>query len=181
MKFKVKKVKLKNSIQKLKISLNFAFLIFIFALFLTGCGYKVLGRESLPFDSVNIGRIENKTYEPKLEDKLQKALADELIRNGIMISKNSGYVITGVINDFKLEPLTETQGTAVEFEIVIKGRFFLTSPEGKVKELRNSGVFIVSFYSIGNLQELRAAKEQAAETAMRNLASEIRAGIVYGI
>ena len=44
-----------------------------------------------------------------------------------------------------------------------------------------SSVFTVSFSGLGNIENIVAAKEQATETAMRNLASEIRAGIVYGI
>ena len=103
------------------------------------------GRDTLPFTSVKIGKIENRTFEPKLEDKFQKALADELIRNGIMISK-TGHVISGAIDDLKLRPLAEEEGVASEYEVIIKARFFLTSPDGKVKELRNSGVFIVSFF-----------------------------------
>ncbi|MDP2276867.1 MAG: LPS assembly lipoprotein LptE [Nitrospirota bacterium] len=154
-------------------------LILLFTL--SGCGYTLQGRDTLPFTSVKIGRIENRTFEPKLEDKFQKALADELIRSGIMISKNSGHVISGTIYDLKLRPLAEEEGVASEYEVIIKARFFLTSPDGKVKELRNTGVFIVTFSGLGKIENIVAAKEQAAETAMRNLASEIRAGIVYGI
>ena len=148
---------------------------------LSGCGYTLQGRDTLPLTSVKIGRIENRTFEPKLEDKFQKALADELIRSGIMISKNAGHVIIGTIYDLKLRPLAEKEGVASEYEVIIKANFFLTFPDGKVKELRNSGVFNVSFSGSGNIENIVAAKEQAAETAMRNLASEIRAGIVYGI
>lgn len=155
---------------------------FHFSLFtLSGCGYTLQGKETLPFTSVKIGRIENKTFEPKLEDKFQKALADELMKNGIMISKSAGYVISGTINNFSLTPLSEKEGVASEYEVIIKAKFFLTFQDGKVKELRNSGVFTVSFSGLGNIENIVAAKEQAAETAMRNLASEIRAGIVYGI
>ena len=148
---------------------------------LTGCGYTLQGRDTLPFTSVKIGKIENKTFEPKLEDKFQKALADELIRNGIMISNSAGHVISGTINDFSLRPLAEKEGVASEYEVIIKANFFLTFPDGKVKELRSSGVFTVSFSGSGNIGNIVAAKEQAAEIAMRNLASEIRAGTVYGI
>jgi len=163
---------------------NFKFQIYlllstVYLLLLTGCGYTLQGKESLPFDSVRIGIIENRTYEPKLEDKLQKAIADELLRYGIMISKGSVPVITGVIDTFELRVLSEKDGLAVEYEVIIKGKFFLTSPEGKVRELRNSGAFIVSFYGAGNLQEIMASKEQAIETALKNLSSEIRAGIIY--
>ena len=154
-------------------------LILLFTL--SGCGYTLQGRDTLPFTSVKIGRIENRTFEPKLEDKFQKALADALIRSGIMISKNSGHVISGTIYDLKLRPLAEQEGVASEYEVIIKARFFLTSPDGKVKELRNTGVFIVTFSGLGKIENIVAAKEQATETAMRNLASQISAGIIYGI
>jgi len=160
---------------------SFMLLSTVYCLLFTvfGCGYTLQGRDTLPFTSVKIGRIENRTFEPKLEDKFQKALADELIKNGIMISKSAGHVISGTINDLTLKPLSEKEGVASEYEVLIKARFFLTSPDGKVKELRNSGVFTVSFPGSGNIESIVAAKEQAAETAMRNLASEIRAGLVY--
>jgi outer membrane lipopolysaccharide assembly protein LptE/RlpB len=189
MKLKVQSLKLKvESFSKrlftVHCSLFAVFLLFTFhfSLFtLSGCGYTLQGRDTLPFTSVKIGRIENKTFEPKLEDKFQKALADELIRNGMMISKSAGHVISGTINDFSLTPLAEKEGVASEYKVIIKANFFLTFPDGKVKELRNSGVFTVSFPGSGNIENIVTAKEQAAETAMRNLASEIRAGIVYGI
>lgn len=187
MKIKNSKLKVKSFPRKMFTAHSSLFTLFLlftfhFSLFaLSGCGYTLQGRDTLPLTSVKIGRIENKTFEPKLEDKFQKALADELIRNGIMISKSAGHVISGTINDFSLKPLSEKEGVASEYEVIIKARFFLTSPDGKVKELRNSGVFTVSFSGSGNIENIVAAKEQAAETAMRNLASEIRAGIVYGI
>lgn len=187
MKAKNSKLKVRSLFRRLftiHYSLFTLFLLFTIhsSLFtLSGCGYTLQGRDTLPFSSVKIGRIENRTFEPKLEDKFQKALADELIRNGIMISKSATHVVSGTINEFSLRPLSEKEGVASEYEVIIKARFFLTSPDGKVKELRNTGVFTVSFSGSGNIENIVAAKEQAAETAMRNLASEIRAGIVYGI
>ncbi|TAL27618.1 MAG: hypothetical protein EPN94_01210, partial [Nitrospirae bacterium] len=116
--FKVKSLKLRVT----RFLLLFSLFTFHFSLFtLTGCGYKFQGKDTLLFDTVKIGRIENKTFEPKLEDKLQKALAEELMKNGITISKDSGYVITGVITKFELKPLTEKDGFAVEYEVIIKG------------------------------------------------------------
>lgn len=175
LRFKVKSLNISELHAIFILLLTFHFSLFTF----WGCGYIIQGRETLPFNSVKIGKIENKTYEPKLEDKLQKALADELIKNGIMISKSSEHVITGVIEGFELKPLSEKEGLAVEYEVIIKGKFFLTSPGGKVADLRNSGAFIVSFYNAGNLQEIMASKELAIESALKNLSSEIRAGIVY--
>ncbi len=180
---KIKNSQLKVKSLKLRVArflLFFSLFTFHFSLFtLIGCGYKLQGRESLPFQSVKIGKIENRTYEPKLEDKLKKALSDELIRNGIMISGNAGHVISGVIEGFELKPLSEKEGLAVEYEVIMKGKFFLTSPEGKVTQLRNSPAFIVSFYSAGNIQNIMASKETAIISALTSISSEIRAGIIY--
>ncbi|MCE5195329.1 MAG: LPS assembly lipoprotein LptE [Nitrospiraceae bacterium] len=166
---------------KLKVINGFCFLLLAacFLPLIAGCGYTIQGKDTLPFEYVKIGRIENKTYEPKLEDRLYKALTDELMKNGFVISRSAGHVISGVINEFHLRPLSEKDGYAVEYEVIVKGRFILTAPDGKTKELRNSGAFIVSFYNAGNIQSIVASKETATDTALKNLASEIRAGIIY--
>ena len=86
---KVKSLKLKGrSLFKRLFTVFLLFTIHCSLFTVSGCGYKFQGRATLPFDSVRIGRIENRTFEPKLEDKLQKALADELIKNGISVSFN---------------------------------------------------------------------------------------------
>jgi len=178
MKIKVKSLKFKVKSYFLFLSL----LILNFSFFtLMGCGYTLQGRDTLPFTSVKIGKIENKTFEPKLEDRFQKALADELIRNGIMISNTAAHIVSGTIKDFSIRPIIEKEGVATEYEVIIKADFFLTHPDGKITSLRNRVIFTVTFSAPGNIENIVAAKEQAAEAAMRNLASEIRAGIVYGI
>jgi hypothetical protein len=180
--FQLKVESLKLKIQKFRFPLFTAVLLFTVhcSLFtVAGCGYRFQGKENLPFDSVKIGRIENKTFEPKLEDKLKKAIADELMKNGVMISNDSMHVIDGVIETFELKALSEKEGLTAEYEVIIKGKFFLTLPDGKSQELRGSGAFIVSFYNTGSIQSIMASKEQAIEAALKNLSSEIRAGMIY--
>lgn len=148
-------------------------------LLVTCCGYRFHGKESLQFTSVKIGKIENRTYEPKLEDKFQRALADELLKNGIMISETAEHSINGTIDYFELKPLAEKDGLTVEYEVIIRGRFSLKLPDGNVKQLQSRGAFIVSFYNEGELQSVMASKEIAIEKALQDLSSEIRAGIIY--
>ncbi len=155
-------------------------LLFIaFVLFATGCGYTIHGKADLPFQSVGIGKIINKTFEPKLEDRLQRALVDELETQGFVIDNSSDHKIDGTITSFTLSTLSEKSGVAVEYEVVIKGSFKLIDPSGKPKDLRNHGVFIVSFPSVGALQNVVALKEQATEKALRDLSSELVASIMY--
>ena len=55
------------------------------AFLLSGCGYSVHRQSDLPFSEIQIGTIENKTLEPKLQDKLHTALTEEFMQNGIMV------------------------------------------------------------------------------------------------
>lgn len=66
----------------------FVFLLLISLLFLviSGCGYTLRNKATLPFDSIQIVRIENKSLEPKLQDRLYLALTQEFLKQGISVS-----------------------------------------------------------------------------------------------
>ncbi len=146
---------------------------------LSGCGYTIYGKSTLPFQSIAISKIVNRTFEPRLEDRMQVALTDELMRSGFLVDSNSGYRIIGNLTTFELKTLSEKERVAVEYEVTIKGDFRLVDPFGRTRELRNRGVFIVSFPSTDSLQNVIALKERAIERALKDLSSEIVASIIY--
>jgi hypothetical protein len=154
-------------------------LVLLLGLSFLGCGYTIQGKANLPFQTIAISKIVNKTFEPKLEDRMQIALVNELMVEGFVIDSNSAYRINGTITQFELRTLSEKSGVATEYEVIIKGDFKLVDPSGKAKELRNHGVFIVSFSSSEQLQTVMALKELATERALRDLSSEIVASIMY--
>ena len=154
-------------------------LIFVLFLLLPGCGYAIYGKADLPFQSIHVSKIINKTFEPRLEDRMQTALTDELMRSGFVIDGSSGYRIGGNITTFVLNTLSEKSGVAAEYEVVIKGDFMLIDPSGKARELRHQGVFIVSFSSTESLQNVVARKEMATEKALKDFSSEIVASIIF--
>jgi len=150
------------------------------ALYLSGCGYSIHGKAALPFDSIQIERIENKTVEPKLQDMLHKALAEEFRKQGISVSSGAGHKLSGTIHKFDLHLLTSKGDIAAEYEVNIKGDFKLTDPSGKSKVFKNIGSpFIVTFSGPGALNELVASKELASEKAMKDMAMEIVAALLY--
>lgn len=151
----------------------------LFSVLLTGCGYTIHGRSSLPFQSIAVSKIVNKTYEPRLEDRMQVALVNELMRSGFVMDSGSGYRIIGNLTTFDLATLSEKVGVAVEYEVTIRGDFRLVDPFGGVRVLRNRGVFIVSFPSTATLQNVIALKELATERALKDFASEIVASIIF--
>jgi hypothetical protein len=138
------------------------------------------GKASLPFDSIQIGSIENTTVEPKLQDKLYQLLTEELLKHGIRVSPDADHTLNGTINMFDLRILSEKKGVATEYEVVIGGDFQLIMPSGDILELeRIRSPFIVSFKSQELLEDVIANKERASEKALRDMAFEIVGNIIY--
>ena len=50
--------------------------VLVASVFISGCGYQVYRQTALPFTEVNIGFLKNETLEPKLQDRLSRALAE---------------------------------------------------------------------------------------------------------
>jgi hypothetical protein len=145
-----------------------------------GCGYAIHNKASLPFGAIKIGKIENKTLEPKLQDRLYRALTEEFLKQGVDVNTAAEYKISGTVHDFALKILSEKSDAAVDYEVTIKADFKLTDPSGNTKEFRNvESPFIVSFSGPGSLNDLIASKELASERAIREMAVEIVAGIIY--
>lgn len=156
---------------------------FYFSLFaLSGCGYTLYRKTSLPFDSIQIGNIENKTFEPKLDDMLQEVLVEEFSKNGVSIHQDADYKISGIIHMFDLKVLSEKKGVAVEYEVSIKGDFRLFTPSGAVRDFKNVGSpFIVSLPVSGPLEDAIVAKELASEKAIREMVMEIVDILIYSL
>jgi hypothetical protein len=147
-----------------------------------GCGYTIHGRMSLPFDSIQISKIENTTIEPKLQDRLYKALTEEFLKQGIAVYPDAGYKLTGTVYQFELRILSEKADIAAEYEVIIKGDFRLVEPSGNIKEFKNIGSpFIVSFQSSDMLEDVLATKELASEKAIKDMAMEIVAILIYPV
>jgi hypothetical protein len=152
----------------------------LFLLAVSGCGYQIHNKAALPFTAIKIGQIENKTLEPKLQDRLYAALTEEFLKQGVDVHPGAGYKISGTIHQFDLRVLSEKSDVAVDFEVIIKADFTLTDPAGNTKEFKNiTSPFIISFSGTGLLNDLIASKELASERAMRDMAMEIVAGLIY--
>src|SRR5271157_1232074 len=91
----------------------FPFLIFL----LSGCGYTIQTRANLPFDTIAVGKIENKTLEPKLEDKFHLSLAQTFSQYGFSISPSARYRLDGEIFRFNLLATTEVNLTATQYQV----------------------------------------------------------------
>jgi hypothetical protein len=181
MKAMIEKQALMSKLQCGRISLAAMLLCTVLsALYPLGCGYQIRNKASLPFTAIKIGRIENKTLEPKLEDRLYRALTEEFLKQGVDVSPGAAYKIAGTVRQFDLRVLSEKSDVAVDYEVIVKADFTLTDPSGNTKEFRNiESPFIISFSGTGALNDLITSKELAAEQAIRDMAMEIVAGLIY--
>lgn len=145
----------------------------------SGCGYTIHGTADLPFRTITVGKVVNSTFEPGLDNRFRLAITDELIRNGFTLDGNAAHRLEGTITTFELRTLSEKSGVTSEYEVVIKGDFILSDPTGRRKVLRGSGLYIVSFQSTERLGSVMALKQKATERALKDLATELTASIIY--
>ena len=149
------------------------------ALMVSGCGYSIHRQSELPFTRIQIGTIENKTLEPKLQDKLHVALAEEFMKNGIMVGPGADTKLSAVVHTFDMTVLSEKQGITIEYRVVIRAGFTLEDKDGK-KELNNiESPFIVSLTASEKLNTLLAMKELAEEKALRDVAMRVVGALIY--
>ncbi len=147
---------------------------------LSGCGYSVYTHSDLPFKEIKIGTIENKTLEPKLQDKLHAALTEEFMKNGIMVNPYAETKISAVINKFDMTALSEKTGITLEYRVIIDADFIVEDKDGRKKEFKKiESPFIVSFGSAEDLSALLAEKELVEEKAMSDVAMRIIGALIY--
>lgn len=151
----------------------------ISALILSGCGYSVYRQAALPFTSIQIGTIENKTLDPKLQDKLYAALTEEFMKNGIMVGTGADTKLSAVINTFDMFVLSEKEGLTVEYRVVISAGFTIEAKD-REKELKKiDSPFIVSLTASEKLSTLLAVKDLAEEKALRDIAMRVVGALIY--
>ncbi len=154
--------------------------LFVFLLIFNGCGYSIYRHADLPYKEIGIGLIENRTLEPKLQDKLHKALAEEFLRQGIIFSNTAAYKLTAVINNFEMRSLSEKNGITIQYSILVNADFRLADQTGTIREIKNTrSPFFVSFTGSEDLGSLLAARELAEERALRDIAVEIVGALIY--
>jgi outer membrane lipopolysaccharide assembly protein LptE/RlpB len=147
---------------------------------LCGCGYSTRPQSALPGQAIALGLIENRTLEPKLQDKLSRALTEEFAKRGVRVGRGADYTLTGVVNGFDMVSLSEKGGITVEYRVTVSAEFRLLDPGGKVVMAKNfSSPFIVSLTDQGDLGGLLALKDLAEERAMSDLAIEITGAVIF--
>ncbi len=147
---------------------------------MNGCGYTMQSRSNLPFHEIDLGRVENKTHEPKLEDRLARAIGSVFPEYGFDISPNSRYRLECDINAFTMSVLSEVGLTAAEYQIatVVTIRLVDTG-SGEITVIKPVSPFVTFFRSTGRLESVMAQKELATDRAMRDVAQRAAQELIY--
>jgi hypothetical protein len=154
----------------------------VLSVLLSGCGYTLQTRANLPFRTISVGTIENKTSEPKLQDRFYEALATSLSEYGFEMDPSARYRLEGQIYYFELLPTTEINLTATQYQIVIKGNFKLVDTEsGKSINLAANSPFVTYFNAnpAGRLESIMTQKEIAEESSLTNMSHALVSLVVY--
>jgi len=159
--------------------LIFAFLFFSFTFFLLSCGYHIIGSRSLTFRSITIKPVQNKTYEPGLEERLHNALSNEFINQGIGVNTSGGdVVLETIITIFQLGAIGAVDETVKEQGLLMRADIKITD-NGRVIEFKNTASPIkITFQSTGTVSESVSEKERATDKACKEIAKEIVSRII---
>lgn len=148
---------------------------------LAGCGYALQGKSNLPVYTIAIGVIENSTFEPKLQDRLNKALTETLLEYSIEVDSRATQRIDGKISRFELRVLSEKNLVASQYDVLVTASFTLTDTgSGKTASLGEvSSPFAHYFSSVGAIETVLSQKEIATDQALKNLSQELARRIIY--
>ena len=167
--------------KKLQLSFHYIFLLTAYCLLLTlsSCGYHITGSRLLPFDSITIKQVQNKTYEPGLEEKLHNALSKEFISQGIEVQKASSDVeLEATITTFALGSIGAINDKIKEQSIILKVYIKLVD-HGDITEFKTMDSPIkITYQTTGTVVESVARKERAAQKACDEIAKEIVGRII---
>ena len=148
--------------------------------YISSCGYSIHRHADLPFKEIHIGLIENRTLEPKLQDKLHSALTEEFLRYGISINPSAGRTLTAIINKFNMVSLMEKDEITIEYQVVISADFSLLDEKGNTIKMKNvRSPFIVSFEGSEDFGTLLANRDGAEKNALRDVAMEVVGSLIY--
>lgn len=168
-----------KKLKKMKpVIIYFLFLTSLFLL-LISCGYHMTGSKLLPFNSITIRPVQNKTYEPRLEERLHNALSNEFINQGIEVKISGGDVdLQATITSFQLGAVGAVDETVKEQEIIMQVDIILTDKDRVTEFKTMQSPIKITFESVGDISESVANKELSTDKASREIAREIIGQII---
>jgi hypothetical protein len=133
------------------------------------------GSGQLPFNSATIEAVDNRTYEPRLEERLHRALSEEFLAQGIrvMSTKGGDLELKPTVTYFLMTPIAEVGGKVQEYAIVMRVSVRLKVRE-EIIELKDvESPVRITHKAGGSVRDAVMEKEKATDRACREIAREI--------
>lgn len=166
---------LTNNIRIHKIKLASALWVLVIIFNLSGCGYSILKKSDMPFNQIHIAKINNNTFEPKLQDKLYRTLSETLSEYGIEITAHARYRLEAEITKFEIKTIAEKDLITTEYLILLFCNFTLIDTQtGSINKIDGiSDPFTKYFLAKGKLENVLAQKEIVTESSLRDISREV--------
>lgn len=153
--------------------------ILMFVLVVTSCGYRLVGSNPLPFQSIAINHIQNDTYEPRLEERLHNAFSTEFINQGIEVTAGRGDVeLQATVTTFMLGAIAAIDEIIKEQEIAMVVNIKFVENDRTMEFKSMVSPIRITFQSTGNVSDSVAEKERATDKACREIAKEVVSRII---
>jgi len=157
---------------------NFLLLTSLFIL-VSSCGYHMVGSRFLPFDSINIRHIDNRTYEPRLEEKLHNALSEEFINQGIKAEGVSADItLEASITRFELGAIGAVDESVREQEIIMLVDIKVMDKEDVIEFKSMGSPILITFQTTGTVPQTVDLRDRATIKASREIARDIVGRII---
>ncbi len=172
---------MKNKKDKITVFLRFsAYCLLLTAyFFLSSCGYRMIGSKFLPFDSIIIKPVQNKTYEPRLEEKLHNALSNEFVNQGIEVKVADASVeLESTITVFELGAIGAIDEIIKEQELIMLVDMKVINDKEVTEFKAMKSPIKITFQTTGTVSESVAHKESAIDKACAEIAKEMVSKII---
>jgi uncharacterized lipoprotein YajG len=139
----------------------------------------MVGSKPMPFNSVTIKHVHNKTYEPRLEEKLHNALSKEFISQGIKVMAANGDVdLEATITTFEVGAIAAVEEKVQEQSIKMRVDTRIIDKERVIEFTSMESPIKITFQSTGTVTDSVMQKERAINKACREIAREIIGKII---
>lgn len=167
-------MKIKDPISKIQILLLLTTCYLL--LIPLGCGYHMVGSTSLPFHTVVVRQVINKTYEPGLEDVMHTAISREFISQGVNVTSNekteNAPQLETVIKLFQVNTIAVTDNKVTEQTVTMVVDFRFMDNKRVIEFNSITSPISITFPTSGGITEAIVEKQRAMEKLSTEIAKE---------
>ncbi len=151
------------------------FILVVFAVLISGCGYTIHSGVRSDIATINIATFENRTFEHGLEAELSKVLTKEFILDGafsVVDVSEADVQLSGEIVEYVLEPYTYgvDESEVEQYRVRIQASVSLRQVGGKEAMWEELMEGDATYYLSGALAR---TEEEASRLALYELAKKI--------